>query len=166
MFFCLTLNTWAHLATPYDCAYRQEASLPERKTFAAALLTVSLPFQTLACGSSMNSNRVPESRTIIPATADAQDFPNGQVQFTATGNFSKPPSPAQVTFMFPYSGQRSFMDAGSANIATISSSGLAQCISGASGTATIAATASAHSGAGTHTTSLPPTRTATLTYPS
>jgi len=139
--------------------------MPERKTVAAALLTVSLAFQTLACGSSMNSNRVLESMTVTPATADAQDFPNGQVQFTATGNFSKPPSPAQVTFMFPYSGQWSFMDASSANIATISSSGLAQCISGASGTATIVATASANSGVGTQNTSVARTGTATLTCP-
>jgi hypothetical protein len=43
--------------------------------FAAAVL--------LACG----SNHL-ESITVTPATADAQDFPNGQVQFTATGVYS------------------------------------------------------------------------------
>jgi hypothetical protein len=138
--------------------------MAEHKTVAAAALTVSLAFQMLACGSS-NSNRVLQSMTITPTTADARDFSNGQVQFTATGNFSKPPSPAQVTFVAPYSGQWSFADANSANIATISSNGLAQCISGASGTATVLATASANSGVGMENTSVARTASATLTCP-
>jgi hypothetical protein len=138
--------------------------MPERQTIAAATLTVLLAFRMLACGSS-NSNRVLESMTITPAIADAQNFPNGQVQFTATGQFSKPPSPDQVTFVAPYSGQWSFADANSANIATIGSNGLAQCKSGASGTATVLATASANSGNGAQNTSVARTSTATLTCP-
>ncbi len=60
-------------------------------TVLATLLLVALALQALGCGSS-NSNRILESMTITPANADAQNFANGQVQFTATGTFSKAPS--------------------------------------------------------------------------
>ena len=62
---------------------------------------------TVGCGS-MNSasNRVLQSMTLNPAIADAQNFPQGQVQFTPTGTFSRAPSPAAVPVPFasPYSG--------------------------------------------------------------
>src|SRR5215469_9845286 len=50
-------------------------------------------FLILGCG----SGRHLESVTISPQTADAQDFPNGEVPFSATGIFSKPPSPFTLT---------------------------------------------------------------------
>ena len=49
---------------------------------------------TLSCG---NSDRKLESVTLDPPAADAKNFPSGQVQFSATGTFSQPPSPATLT---------------------------------------------------------------------
>jgi hypothetical protein len=46
-----------------------------------------------ACG----NGRQLRSVSVSPATADAKNFAGGQVQFTATGTFSKAPSPAPVT---------------------------------------------------------------------
>ena len=110
------------------------------------LFLAALAVQTLGCGgSNMSSDRVLQSMVVTPATADAQNFPNGQVQFTATGTFNKPPSPAQVTFQPPYSGGWNLMDAGAASIATISATGLAQCVPGAAGTVVVRALASANS---------------------
>jgi len=103
---------------------------------------------TIGCGS-MNStpNRVLESMTLSPASADAQNFPQGQVQFTPMGTFSKAPSPAAVPvpFVAPYSGSWASSDP---SIATINQSGVAQCVPGASGTVTIRATASSNSAMG------------------
>ena len=100
-----------------------------------------LALQTTGCGTS-DHNRVLQSITVAPSTAEAQNFANGQVQFIATGNFSKPPSPAPVPFVAPYSGGWRISDP---TIATISQSGVAQCASGASGVVTVTATASANS---------------------
>jgi hypothetical protein len=108
------------------------------------LAIVVFTLQTTACGTSP-SNRVLSSITVTPATADAQNFTNGQVQFTATGAFSKPPSPAPVPFVAPYSGSWETSDP---NIATISQSGVAQCVGGASGTVKVIAVASANSAKG------------------
>ena len=111
------------------------------------LLSTLIPAGTLfvilitGCGTA-NRNRVLESITVAPATADAQNFPNGQVQFTATGSFSQPPSPAPVTFVAPYSGSWLISDP---SIATISRSGVVQCRTGTSGVVTITALASANS---------------------
>ena len=41
----------------------------------------------LACGTN-NRHGLLQSMTISPATADAQNVPNGQVQFTATGTYT------------------------------------------------------------------------------
>jgi len=119
------------------------------RTLLSLLFVAALALETLGCGSSnMNSNRVLQSMAITPANADAQNFPNGQVQFTATGTFNKAPSPAQVTFQPPYTGTWSLMGASAANIATISQAGLAQCIAGAAGTVTVSAVASSNSATG------------------
>ena len=103
---------------------------------------------TVGCGS-MNSasNRVLQSMTLNPAIADAQNFPQGQVQFTPTGTFSRAPSPAAVPvpFVSPYSGSWASSDP---TIATINQNGVAQCVAGASGTVTIQAMASSNSAMG------------------
>ena len=57
------------------------------------LLLLTLLVVTLACGSS----RTLQSVSVMPAAANAQNFPSGQVSFTATGTFSKPPSPQKLT---------------------------------------------------------------------
>jgi hypothetical protein len=135
------------------------------RTLLSLLFLVGLALETLGCGSSyVNSNRVLQSMVITPANADAKNFPNGQVQFTATGTFSKPPSPARVTFQPPYTGTWALMGAGAANIATISQAGLAQCIPGATGAVTVSAVASANSATGP-AMSVAVTGSTTLTCP-
>jgi len=134
-------------------------------TVLATLLLVALALQALGCGSS-NSNRILESMTITPADADAQNFANGQVQFTATGTFSKAPSRQQVTFQPPYTGGWSLMTTNSASIATINQNGMAQCVpGGAAGTVTVQAMASANAATGTGATGVARTATTTLTCP-
>jgi len=85
---------------------------------------------TLACGSSPH---LLQSVTVSPATADAKDFPNGLVQFTATGLYNS--SPTRVTPLKANWGV-CVLTAGSeqpSNAVTVSSNGLAQCVSGAPG---------------------------------
>ena len=50
----------------------------------AALLLVGTATSVVACG---NTRRL-KSITINPASADARDFPNGQIQFTASGTYT------------------------------------------------------------------------------
>ena len=134
-------------------------------TVLATLLLAALALQALGCGSS-NSNRILESMTLTPANADAQNFANGQVQFTAAGTFSKAPSPQQVTFQPPYTGGWSLMGTNSASIATINQNGMAQCVpGGAAGTVTVQALASANAAMGTGATGVARTATTTLTCP-
>lgn len=85
----------------------------------------------LACGSSHNV----QSISVIPATADAKNFPDGQVQFRAVGNYSSssPAVPVRVTWSncnFPNPSE-----------ITVSAQGLAQCNPGASGTYVVEASA-------------------------
>src|SRR5580704_1580398 len=84
---------------------------------------------TLACGSS--SPRTLQSVSITPATANAQDYPNGQVPFTAAGDYTTRPSPVS-----PISATwgACTTDGNTTTAVTVSSSGVAQCSSGASGT--------------------------------
>jgi len=84
---------------------------------------------TLACGSS--ASRTLQSVSITPASADAQNYPRGLVQFTATGTYAAPPSP--VT---PLTATWGACDL-SGNITSqvsVSANGVAQCASGAVGT--------------------------------
>ncbi len=111
------------------------------------------------CGTS--SNRVLESMTVTPAVADAATSA-GKVQFKASGTFSKPPSPDVVTFVAPYSGSWGISNSA---IATISQSGLAQCVAGASGTVDVIAEASANAAFGSAMTSIARKATAKLTCP-
>jgi hypothetical protein len=123
--------------------------------------TVWVIIFTASCGSSSTQNRVLTSMSVTPASADASNFANGQVQFTATGTFTMPPSPAPVPFAAPYSGSWLSSDS---NVATITQQGLAQCVSGASGSVTITGIASSNSAHGTQM-STAVRGTATLTCP-
>lgn len=135
-----------------------------RLVLLSCFLTV-LTLQMLGCGgSNMNSNRVLQSMVITPANADAQNFSNGQVQFTATGTFSQAPSPAKVTFQSPYTGTWSLMGSGAGSVATIDQTGLAQCIPGAAGKVTVSAIVSANS-TNAPAMSIAVTATTTLTCP-
>ena len=111
---------------------------------------ILLALHATGCGTSNTANRVLLSVTVAPATADAQNFTNGQVQFTATGTFSRPPSPASVPvpFVAPYSGTWLISDP---TIATISQSGVAQCQIGSSGMVTATAEVSSNSCGGSST---------------
>jgi hypothetical protein len=80
------------------------------------------------------SPRLLQSISVTPAIADAQSFPNGQVQFTAVGNYSQPPSPSPIT--------QSGWSLSDPNIAAISRGGFAQCNPGASGMVTVIASTS------------------------
>ena len=80
----------------------------------------------LACGT---TQRQMTSMVISPANADAQNFPNGQVQFSATGHYSKAPTTAPLQpalwGIFPSSGGKGGP--------TIDSTGIAQCGTGVAG---------------------------------
>jgi hypothetical protein len=67
---------------------------------------------------------------IAPASADAQNFPNGIVQFTATGVNSP---------TWCIGSANGVCNGNIAAAATIDSSGRAQCLSGKSGTVTVLA---------------------------
>jgi hypothetical protein len=98
---------------------------------------------TLACGSSSshispicsssasatNATAIPQSVGVCPATADAKDFPDGQVQFIATGYYANQPPLTPLTAFWGACYQNAPTDG-----VTITKSGLAQCASGASGT--------------------------------
>ena len=112
----------------------------------------------LGCGTS-NSNRVLKSITVTPRSAVA----NGQqVQFTATGTFSQPPSPAPVPFVAPYSGSWQSSDLA---IATIDQNGVARCNGNKAGTTNVIAQASANSCTMMGCMSVSVSGTATLTCP-
>jgi len=83
---------------------------------------------TAGCGA--GTPRTLQSVTATPMIADAKNFPTGQVQFTATAIYNKPPTP--VT---PF--QVTAWQASPPSVATITNSGLAQCVPGQSGTVTI-----------------------------
>jgi hypothetical protein len=59
----------------------------------AGPLVLLVALVTSGCG----SNRQLQSVTLTPASAEAQDFSDGQVPFVAVGTFSNPPSPMNLT---------------------------------------------------------------------
>ena len=110
-----------------------------RSCSVGSLLLLSLA--ALSCG----SGRHLQSVTLQPATADAQNFPNGLVQFTATGTFSKPPSPQQltskdITWCMAAAGSNGGGCAGNVITGgTVDQNGMAQCLLGFSWTAVVVA---------------------------
>ena len=82
---------------------------------------------TLGCGNA----RTLQSVSVMPAVANAQNFPNGQVSFTATGTFSKPPSPQKLTSQDVTwcVGTSSGTCPGNINVgATVDQNGVASCL--------------------------------------
>jgi hypothetical protein len=119
------------------------AKLESLSVCLALISVTALGLALNGCGmNSMSSNRVLQSMTVSPAIANAASSPDGKVQFKAAGTFSKPPSPDVVTFVAPYSGS---WEVSNPAVATISQSGLAQCVAGASGAVDVIAIASANS---------------------
>lgn len=132
----------------------------------ATFLCSVLVLEMLGCGGmSMHSssNRVLESISLTPSSADARNFLSGPVLFIAFGTFSKAPSPAPIPapFMAPYSGT---WTTSNSKIATVDQFGVATCAPGASGTVTITATVSSNS-ANASAMSTAVSGTATLTCP-
>ena len=82
----------------------------------------------LSCGAS--SEHQLQSITLDPASADAQDYPRGQVQFVATGHYKIAPltaTPLSATWGTCY-------QFAPTSAISVTSTGLAQCASGAAGT--------------------------------
>lgn len=103
----------------------------------AARFYLLLAAFTIACG----SNHSPQNITLSPASADAKNFLNGQVQFTATGSVNgMSPEPLKSPEIFWCTGTNNGMCAG--NIvqgAFIDQNGLAQCNANFTGVVTILA---------------------------
>jgi hypothetical protein len=91
--------------------------------------------ELVACGGT-ESPRLLQSISVTPASADAYSFPNRQVQFTAMGAYSQPPSPSPIPIT------QSEWSLSDPTMATMSPSGLAQCNPGASGAVAVKASAS------------------------
>ena len=103
----------------------------EKLDLALSLIALSVVATlSLSCGAQSQSQDPLESFTISPATADAQDYPNGQVQFIASGYYIDPSH--TVTPLTATWGTCSQFAATTA--VSVSSTGLAQCASGAVGT--------------------------------
>lgn len=100
-----------------------------KKFVPLAVLLASVELALTACGT--GSSRVLQAISVTPSTADAQSFPNGQVQFTVMGTYSQPPSPSPVA-----QAQWTVSDP---NVASVSLNGLAQCNAGAVGVVTVRA---------------------------
>lgn len=117
--------------------------------FAGSLIValVALAFAgTLGCGGS--PQQVPhqlDSVTVAPATADARNYPKGQVQFTAAGNFNS--APYQVnplpgvnwTASYPSFQNPATTQPLPTDEVLVSASGMAQCAPGAVGTFSVLA---------------------------
>jgi hypothetical protein len=84
----------------------------------------------LSCGSGAH---IPQSVVVNPAAANAQDFPSGDVQFTATVYYNTKPSPVSpVAASWNVCSQQGPTDG-----VSVSNSGVAQCAAVARGTFTI-----------------------------
>jgi hypothetical protein len=86
---------------------------------------------TLACGS---NNRQIDSINVVPASADAQNYPDGKVPFVATGHYST--APRSVTPLQAGWGAASINQVigPPTDDVSIDANGVAQCNAGASGT--------------------------------
>lgn len=98
-------------------------------SFSLLILTAAI---TLACGSTP-APRSAQSLVVSPAAAEAQDYPGGQVPFTAIGYYNTQPSPVRDV----HAQWGACYQGGITNEVTISANGLAQCAAGSSGTYTV-----------------------------
>ena len=94
------------------------------------LALVVAAWLTLSCDARSQDQNPLQSVTLSPATADAQDYVNGQVQFIATGYYVNPSrtvTPLSATWGVCY------QNAATSAI-SVTSTGSAQCASGVVGT--------------------------------
>jgi len=98
----------------------------------SCFLLVLVAVIALACGSPPAPRSI-QSLSISPATANADQYPNGRVQFTAIGYYTKPPSPVKpqsATWGACYQSQQT-------TGVSVSKNGVAQCAAGSVGTYTV-----------------------------
>jgi len=110
------------------------------KTPGPTLLIVALVVAAsvaLSCGSAADPVQL-QSITLSPSAADAKDYPNGQVQFTATAYYSNNPT---LGVPLTTSGWGSCYQNLATDEVTVSRTGVARCASGAAGTYTVWANA-------------------------
>jgi hypothetical protein len=96
------------------------------------LLVLTGSWIALSCGSGQSQSQL-QSMSVSPTAADAKNYPDGQVQFTATGYYENPThtvTPQPATWVACQNGA-------SVNDVTVTAGGVAQCGAGASGTFTI-----------------------------
>jgi len=97
-------------------------------------LLLALAVAVLACAAGpSNTTGILKSVSISPASADAQNYPFGLVQFTATGYYTTPPlqvTPLKATWGACYQGNPT-------TGVSVSKNGLAQCAAGSAGTFTV-----------------------------
>jgi hypothetical protein len=99
-----------------------------------ALIGLAISF-SVACGSDKLT-----SVSVTPATADAQNYPGGVVQFSATGMFSNSSKPTPLTNVTWCVGTTGGMCNGNiASAASVDGRGRAQCLGGMTGTVTVLA---------------------------
>jgi hypothetical protein len=85
---------------------------------------------TFACGSGSKPTRVIQSLSVSPGSADAKDYPNGEVPFVATGIYNAAPmmvTPLQSTWAVVNQNGDQTTDV------LINANGVAHCAAGASG---------------------------------
>jgi hypothetical protein len=85
---------------------------------------------TLSCGAMSQGQDLLQSITLSPAVADGQDYPNLQVQFIATGYYI---NPSRTVTPLSAAWGTCYQFAPTSAI-SVTSTGLAQCASGAVGT--------------------------------
>jgi hypothetical protein len=103
-----------------------------RLAFFSLALVLAASF-ALSCGAKSQNQDPLQSITLSPAVADAQDYPNGQVQFIATGNYIDPSrtvTPLSATWGTCH------QEASTSEI-SVTAGGVAQCAPGAVGTYTV-----------------------------
>jgi len=107
--------------------------MPNLRPFFSLITLILAAVAMVACGtSSTTQNRMLQSITVTPPTADANGSP---VQFTATGNYTAPP--VHVTPQ-PSLWAACYQNAPTSEV-SVSQSGVAQCAGGAVGTYTVLA---------------------------
>jgi hypothetical protein len=85
---------------------------------------------TFACGAGSKPTRIIQSLSVSPGSADAKDYPNGEVAFVATGIYNAAPvkvTPLQSTWAVVN------QDGDQTSDVLINANGVAHCAAGASG---------------------------------
>jgi hypothetical protein len=100
----------------------------------ASFLLLCIAAITLACGTSSSGSRMLESVSVSPATADAQNYPGGQVPFVATGFYTT--NPSTVTPLATVWGA-CYQEASTTDVLIDLQTGTATCKAGAMGTYTV-----------------------------